>query len=88
MYRNTACVLCRAVNRFPKHLASFWDYVAQMVGTRSAEECHREHMPQGIVNVRTKSSRKKKKEPVNEPGTHVLHMITSVRLSQVLVVAN
>ena len=68
--------LQKAVNLFPNYLGSFWDNVAQMVATRSAEECQREHMSQGVVitarTKRTKTSRKKK-DPVNEPGTYASH---------------
>ncbi|XP_044292214.1 mis18-binding protein 1 [Varanus komodoensis] len=36
--------LRRAVASFPKYQNGFWLNVAQVVGTRSAEECQREHM--------------------------------------------
>nr|XP_057946948.1 mis18-binding protein 1 isoform X2 [Doryrhamphus excisus] len=34
----------QAVSRYPKHVSSYWEKVAMMVGTRSANECYNKHM--------------------------------------------
>lgn len=55
-------VLSRAVSCYPKHQAGYWEIVARMVGTRSAEECHNQHTLQGNSRTPPKKARKTKKK--------------------------
>ncbi|KFP84591.1 Mis18-binding protein 1, partial [Acanthisitta chloris] len=48
----------RAVASFPKHRRSFWEEVAMVVGTRSAEECQSQY----LQNQQDKGSRTKVKK--------------------------
>ncbi|XP_009077164.1 PREDICTED: mis18-binding protein 1, partial [Acanthisitta chloris] len=50
--------LYRAVASFPKHRRSFWEEVAMVVGTRSAEECQSQY----LQNQQDKGSRTKVKK--------------------------
>ncbi|XP_021173199.2 mis18-binding protein 1 isoform X1 [Fundulus heteroclitus] len=53
-----------AVSCYPKHAAGYWAKVARFVGTRSAEECYKQHTSQGATlspGKSTKNSRKVKK---------------------------
>ncbi|KAJ4939466.1 hypothetical protein JOQ06_028915 [Pogonophryne albipinna] len=60
--------LQKAVSYFPKDMSGYWEKVARMVGTRSAEECHCQHTWQGTAQTPEKTARKqtegKKKEKV------------------------
>ncbi|XP_047466189.1 mis18-binding protein 1 [Mugil cephalus] len=58
--------LKEAVSYYPKHMDGYWAEVARMVGTRSAEECHKQHTSQGASQtpaVKPKMPKKKKVEP-------------------------
>ncbi|CAG5866452.1 unnamed protein product [Menidia menidia] len=46
--------LREAVACYPKHLPAYWAKVARMVGTRSAEECHRHHTSPGTAETPAK----------------------------------
>lgn len=54
--------LQEAVNCYPKHIPHYWEKVARMVGTRSAEECHKQHTSSGTTWSPTKSAKNRKKE--------------------------
>lgn len=59
--------LQEAVSCHPKHFTGYWTKVAMMVGTRSAEECHKQHTSQGASRTPAKREKKsKQKMPVNE----------------------
>lgn len=49
----------RAVSYFPKDMSGYWEKVARMVGTRSAEECYCQHTWQGTSQTPEKTARKK-----------------------------
>ncbi|RVE57230.1 hypothetical protein OJAV_G00214380 [Oryzias javanicus] len=53
--------LQEVLSRYPKHVAGYWEKVARMVGTRTAEECHKKHTSQGASHSPTKTNRKQKK---------------------------
>ncbi|MED6237876.1 hypothetical protein ATANTOWER_028175 [Ataeniobius toweri] len=59
-----------AVSRYPKHIAGYWAKVARTVGTRSAEECHKQHTCQGTTQSPAKSAKdlKKEKEKAVKPA--------------------
>ncbi|XP_032355416.1 mis18-binding protein 1 isoform X2 [Etheostoma spectabile] len=59
--------LQEAVSYYPKHLAGFWEKVARVVGTRSAEECHSQHTSLGTSQTPAKRAKKKQKEKVEAP---------------------
>ncbi|XP_061751026.1 mis18-binding protein 1 [Nerophis ophidion] len=60
--------LQKAVSKYPKHALGYWEKVAKMVGTRSAEECHKKHTHKR--NTTPKSTHKTKKEKVGVPKDH------------------
>lgn len=60
-------VFSRAVSYYPKHLAGYWEKVARVVGTRSAEECHSQHTSLGTSQTPAKRAKKPKKEKVEAP---------------------
>lgn len=62
--------LSRVVSRYPKHIAGYWEKVARMVGTRTAEECHKKHTSQGASRSPEKTDRRQKrgKEAAKPPG--------------------
>ncbi|KAK5886313.1 hypothetical protein CesoFtcFv8_017359 [Champsocephalus esox] len=51
--------LQKAVSYFPKDMSGYWEKVARMVGTRSAEECYCQHTWQGTSQTPEKTARKK-----------------------------
>ncbi|XP_077414209.1 mis18-binding protein 1 isoform X1 [Vanacampus margaritifer] len=58
--------LQQAVSTYPSHVAFYWEKVAMMVGTRSAEECRKTDLALGDCRTpakRTRGKRKKKAEP-------------------------
>ncbi|XP_054652619.1 mis18-binding protein 1 isoform X2 [Dunckerocampus dactyliophorus] len=57
--------LQQAVSRYPKHVSSYWEKVAMMVGTRSAKECYNKHMV--CRDSPSKSTYKTKKNKVKVP---------------------
>ncbi|XP_074547880.1 mis18-binding protein 1 isoform X2 [Halichoeres trimaculatus] len=59
--------LQEAVSYFPKHIEGYWTKVARMVGTRSTEECHRQHMSQGHSHSPAKKPSKSRKQKVEAP---------------------
>lgn len=60
-------VFSRAVAFYPKHMAGYWEKVARIVGTRSAEECHNQHTSQGTSQSPAKKAKKPKKKPLEAP---------------------
>ncbi|XP_033968096.1 mis18-binding protein 1 isoform X2 [Pseudochaenichthys georgianus] len=64
--------LQKAVSYFPKDMSGYWEKVARMVGTRSAEECYCQHTWQGTSQTPEKTARKKtegKKEKAKVKAT-------------------
>ena len=57
----------RAVSFYPKHIAGYWGKVAWMVGTRSAEECHKQHTSQETSQTSAIKNKKQKNEKVDVP---------------------
>ncbi|XP_057715543.1 mis18-binding protein 1 [Corythoichthys intestinalis] len=59
--------LQQALKRYPPHVPMYWQKVAKMVGTRSAEECHNKDLSnkdmsfQDITPVKTMQEKQKKK---------------------------
>ncbi|KAM6912254.1 mis18-binding protein 1 [Xenentodon cancila] len=64
--------LQEAVSYYPKHIAGYWAKVGWMVGTRSAEECHRQHTCQGASQTPLKTTKRHKTEQVEAPKAPVL----------------
>ncbi|XP_061898321.1 mis18-binding protein 1 isoform X2 [Entelurus aequoreus] len=60
--------LQKAVSKYPVHALGYWEKVAMMVGTRSAEECHKKHTLKR--NTTPKSTHKTKKEKAGVPKDH------------------
>ncbi|KAJ0008951.1 hypothetical protein NQD34_016366, partial [Periophthalmus magnuspinnatus] len=58
-----------AVSCHPKHIAGYWTKVAMIVGTRSAEECYKQHTSIRAAKTPFKRERKTKKESLKEKGT-------------------
>ncbi|XP_037551271.1 mis18-binding protein 1 [Nematolebias whitei] len=60
-----------AVSYYPKHLTGYWAKVAQVVGTRSAEDCYKQHIFQGTSEdpKRTGKVTKKKVEASKPSGS-------------------
>ncbi|XP_061599270.1 mis18-binding protein 1 [Cololabis saira] len=56
--------LQEAVLYYPKHVAGYWAKVGRMVGTRSAEECYKQHISQAAAQTPPKKSKKHKTEKV------------------------
>ncbi|XP_034077800.1 mis18-binding protein 1 isoform X2 [Gymnodraco acuticeps] len=74
--------LQKAVSYFPKDMSGYWEKVARMVGTRSAEECHCQHTWQGTSQTPEKTARKqtegkKKKEKVKATENPDLPLISA-----------
>ncbi|XP_077394887.1 mis18-binding protein 1-like isoform X2 [Festucalex cinctus] len=64
--QNELAKLQQAVSEYPLHMAFYWEKVARMVGTRSAEECRSKELDLGDCHTpvkRTQGKRKKKVEP-------------------------
>ncbi|XP_072220904.1 mis18-binding protein 1 [Leuresthes tenuis] len=59
--------LQEAVSYFPKHIIGYWDKVARVVGSRSAEECHNQHTSQGASQTPAKKAKSRRKEKAEEP---------------------
>ncbi|XP_029982639.1 mis18-binding protein 1 [Sphaeramia orbicularis] len=72
--------LKEAVSYYPKHIGGYWARVAQMVGTRSAEECHNQQTSMGSLKTPTKKdkTKRKKAEPPKDPAAQ--HPIISARV--------
>ncbi|XP_072313541.1 mis18-binding protein 1 [Eucyclogobius newberryi] len=64
--------LHEAVSCHPKHITGYWTKVAMMVGTRSAEECHKRHTSMRIIKTPSKCQRKTKKEPLKKKADPVI----------------
>ncbi|XP_014843362.1 PREDICTED: mis18-binding protein 1 [Poecilia mexicana] len=62
--------LQEAVTCYPRHVVGYWAKVARMVGTRSAEECYKQHTSQGNTQSPKKSTKncKKVKEVAAKPA--------------------
>ncbi|PWA16652.1 hypothetical protein CCH79_00004399 [Gambusia affinis] len=62
--------LQEAVSCYPRHIVGYWVKVARMVGTRSAEECYKQHISQGNTQSPKKSTKncKKVKEVAAKPA--------------------
>ncbi|KAK7904367.1 hypothetical protein WMY93_016974 [Mugilogobius chulae] len=60
-------VLCH-----PKYITGYWAKVAMMVGTRSAEECHKRHTSISTAKMSPKRERKTKKAPLKEKANPVI----------------
>ncbi|XP_054909580.1 mis18-binding protein 1 [Poeciliopsis prolifica] len=62
--------LQEAVSCYPRHVVNYWAKVARMVGTRSAEECYKQHTCQGNTQSPKKSTKrcKKVKEVAAKPA--------------------
>ncbi|XP_031134714.1 mis18-binding protein 1 isoform X2 [Sander lucioperca] len=71
--------LQEAVSYYPKHLAGYWEKVARVVGTRSAEECHSQHTSLGTSQTPAKRAKKPKKEKVEAPK-YPDHPVISARV--------
>ncbi|TDG98875.1 hypothetical protein EPR50_G00204740 [Perca flavescens] len=59
--------LQEAVSYYPKDLAGYWEKVARVVGTRSAEQCHSQYTSLGTSQTPAKRAKKPKKEKVAAP---------------------
>ncbi|XP_038585353.1 mis18-binding protein 1 isoform X4 [Micropterus salmoides] len=59
--------LQEAVCYYPKHRAGYWAKVARRVGTRSAEECHKQHTSWGTSQTPAKRAKNPKKEKMEAP---------------------
>ncbi|XP_041828898.1 mis18-binding protein 1 isoform X2 [Melanotaenia boesemani] len=55
--------LQKAVSYYPKYATGYWANVARMVGTRSAEECHKQHTSLGTYRSPAKRASKKVAAP-------------------------
>ncbi|XP_071383876.1 mis18-binding protein 1 isoform X1 [Centroberyx affinis] len=78
--------LQEAVSSFPKHMGSYWVNVAMMVGTRSAEECQKQHTSQGTFQVPSNRAKKSNKEETTkdpDPPTISARVGTLKRKQQV-----
>ncbi|XP_042356016.1 mis18-binding protein 1 isoform X2 [Plectropomus leopardus] len=65
--------LQEAVSYYPKHMTAYWEKVARVVGTRSAEECHHKHTTQGTSQTPAKKAKKPKKvEATKDPDDPVI----------------
>ncbi|KAJ0044244.1 hypothetical protein NL108_004290 [Boleophthalmus pectinirostris] len=64
--------LHEAVSCHPKHITGYWTKVAMMVGTRSAEECQKQHTFSRAAKTPSKYERKTKKGPLKEKANPVI----------------
>uniref|UniRef100_A0A1A8UTG9 MIS18 binding protein 1 n=1 Tax=Nothobranchius furzeri TaxID=105023 RepID=A0A1A8UTG9_NOTFU len=72
--------LQEAVSFYPRNITGFWAKVARMVGTRSAEECHKQHVSKGARQSPERGTAKpKKKTKVQEPKPPE-HPVVSARV--------
>ncbi|XP_074517377.1 mis18-binding protein 1 [Sebastes fasciatus] len=69
--------LQEAVSYYPNHMAGYWAKVAEMVGRRSAEECHYQHTSKVTFNTPAKRAKKPQKEKVEAPKVQDLPVISS-----------
>ncbi|KAF7662660.1 hypothetical protein LDENG_00231170 [Lucifuga dentata] len=60
--------LQEAVSSYPKHMRDYWANVAMMVGTRSGEECYKQHTSQGAFQTPNKKAKKPKKAARKAPA--------------------
>ncbi|KAM9341284.1 mis18-binding protein 1 [Symphorus nematophorus] len=73
--------LQEAVSFYPKQMAGYWAKVARIVGTRSAEQCHKQHASLGTSQTpakRAKQPKKKKVAATKDPVTD--HPVISSRV--------
>lgn len=61
--------LSRAVNLLPKHKSGYWENVAYVVVTRSAEECQEQYNAHQQSNRKPRKRAQKKPTTTEEPGT-------------------
>ncbi|KAM8915142.1 mis18-binding protein 1 [Spinachia spinachia] len=59
--------LQEAVSCYPKYMAGYWEKVAMLVGTRSAEECHFQHTGQGTSQTPPKRAKKPQRAKFEAP---------------------
>uniref|UniRef100_A0A3P9PPH1 Uncharacterized protein n=1 Tax=Poecilia reticulata TaxID=8081 RepID=A0A3P9PPH1_POERE len=62
--------LQEAVSCYPRHVVGYWAKVARMVGTRSAEECYKQHTSQGNTQSPKKSTKNCKKVAEKPAGKY------------------
>lgn len=72
--------LGRAVNSLPKHQSGYWENVAYIVGTRSAEECQEQYNAHQKPNRRPRKRAQKKPAPTEEQGIYIAKSAVAVFL--------
>lgn len=66
--------LHEAVNLLPKHKSGYWENVAYVVGTRSAEECQEQYNTHHQSNIRPRKRAQKKPTTTEEPEKAIVEI--------------
>ncbi|XP_077587701.1 mis18-binding protein 1 [Stigmatopora nigra] len=75
--------LQQALNKYPSNMPSYWNKVAEMVGTRSAVECHNKDMSLQDIHTHVETMREIQKKKVTAPkanGNDKEHALISAGL--------